>query len=197
MNFLAHLHLAPDDPAMQLGGVLADLVKGPDVAQLPDAVRAGVTLHRKIDAATDRHPATVRAIRRIGPEWGWFAGIVLDIHFDHLLARHWHDYSREPLRAFADRMYDVLRKGSHHAPPEAQGFLNGLIQSDRLVAYGTREGLTETLVRTARRIEKRMPTRALPLGDAVPQLVALDSELTADFRELYSDLIQLAETSAT
>lgn len=192
MNFLAHLHLAPDEPGMQLGGVLADLVKGPDVARLPEAVRAGVALHRRVDAATDRHPATVRAIRRIGGEWGWFSGIVLDIHFDHLLARHWGDYSPEPLRQFADRMYEVLRGGEAHVPPESRGFVDGLIRTDRLVAYGTVEGLTETLFRTARRIEKRMPTRALPLGEAVPQLVALDAELTGDFRELYRDLVRLA-----
>ena len=197
MNFLAHLQLAPDDPGMQLGGVLADLVKGPDVARLPERIRAGVKLHRVIDAATDRHPATSRAIRRMAAEWGWFTGIVLDIHFDYLLACNWSDYSREPLRQFADRMYDVLQTGVQYAPPDGQQFLNGLIRTDRLVAYGTVEGLTETLTRTARRIEKRMPTRALPLGDAVPQLLALDVELTADFRELYQDLIQLAGKSIT
>lgn len=197
MNFLAHLHLAPDEPGMQLGGVLADLVKGPDVALLPESVRAGVTLHRAIDAATDRHPATCRAIRRICARWGWFAGIVLDIHFDHILARNWADYSREPLRRFADRMYDVLQSGVHYAPPDGQQFLSGLIRTDRLVAYGTVDGLTETLTRTARRIEKRMPTRALPLGDAVPQLLSLDAELTADFRELYGDLLQLAAGRVT
>ena len=194
MNFLAHLHLAPDEPGMQLGGVLADLVKGPDVRHLPEPIRAGVTLHRRIDAATDRHPATLRAIDRVSAEWGWFSGIVLDIHFDHLLARNWGDYAREPLRQFADRMYEVLRQGTHYAPPEARGFLDGLIRTDRLVAYGTVIGLTETLERTARRIAARMPTRALPLGDAVPQLLALDAELTADFRELYRDLVPLAAT---
>ena len=192
MNFLAHLHLAPDEPGMQLGGVLADLVKGPDVRLLPEAVRAGVTLHRQIDAATDRHPATLRAVNRISDEWGWFSGIVLDIHFDHLLARDWGDYSREPLRQFADRMYEVLRGGEQYAPREARKFLDGLIRTDRLVAYGTVGGLTETLERTANRIAARMPTRALPLGDAVPRLLSLDVELTADFRELYPDLVRLA-----
>ena len=192
MNFLAHLHLAPDEAGLQLGGVLADLVKGPGVHLLPEDVRAGVTLHRAIDAATDRHPATGRAIRRIGERWGWFSGIVLDIHFDYILARNWADYSREPLRQFADRMYDVLQSGTQYLPADGQQFLGGLIRTDRLVAYGTVEGLTETLTRTARRIEKRMPTRALPLGDAVPELLALDAELTADFRELYADLMRLA-----
>jgi len=192
VNFLAHLHVAPDEPGWQVGGVLADLVKGPDVAALPPAVRAGVVLHRQVDAFTDSHPAVVRAISRIGPEWGWFSGIIVDIYFDHILARSWPRYSDEPLRAFADRMYAVLETGLPHLGDEARGFLAGLIRSDRLVAYATRDGITETLARTARRIAVRLPNKALPLADAVPLLVRLDRELAADFHEFYPQLVAFA-----
>ncbi len=198
MNFLAHLHVAPDEPGWQVGGVLADLVKGPDVAKLPPAIRAGVVLHRQVDAFTDSHPAVVRAISRIGPEWGWFSGIIVDIYFDHILARSWPRYSDEPLRAFADRMYAALGTGLPHLDGEARTFLSGLIQSDRLVAYATRDGITETLARTAKRVAARLPTRALPLADAVPQLVRLDAELAADFHEFYPRLVAYArDKSAT
>lgn len=196
MNFLAHLHVVPDRPGLQLGGVLADLVKGPDVAALPADVRAGVVLHRKVDAFTDRHPAVVRSVGRIAAEWGWFSGIVLDIYSDHLLARTWPEWSAEPLRDFADRMYAVLRGGLDLLPPDPRAFLAGVIDSDRLVAYGTVDGITETLARTARRIAARMPTRALPLADAVPQLQSLDAELLADFRAFYSELMRYATASA-
>ena len=103
MNFLAHLHLSDGTPGSMLGGILADFVKGPDVAALPPDILAGVRLHRHIDAFTDRHAVVQRSIHRVSAKLGWFAGIVIDIYYDHVLAREWGRYSPEPLRGFADR----------------------------------------------------------------------------------------------
>ena len=98
MNFLAHLHLADPDPALMLGGVVADFARNPEVAALPADVQAGVRLHRLIDGFTDRHPVVHRSIGRVAGRLGWFAGIVIDIYYDHILARDWATYSAEPLR---------------------------------------------------------------------------------------------------
>ena len=86
MNFLAHLHLSDGTPGSMLGGILADFVKGPDVAALPPDILAGVRLHRHIDAFTDRHAVVQRSIHRVSAKLGWFAGIVIDIYYDHVLA---------------------------------------------------------------------------------------------------------------
>ena len=191
MNFLAHLLLSADDPDAQVGNVLADFVKGKDaVEKLPAGVRAGVIQHRAVDAFTDRHAAVQRSITRISKDWGWFSGILIDVYYDHLLARDWPSYCDEPLRPFADRMYAALRTGAPLFGP-ARPFVDGLIADDRLVRYATTDGVRDTLDRLSRRIAERMPTRAVRLQDALPRLAEVDDGLAADFRAFWPEVLKL------
>ena len=194
MNFLAHLHLAAPDPELMLGGIVADFARNPEVAALPAGVQRGVRLHRLIDGFTDRHPVVQRSITRVSARLGWFAGIVIDIYYDHILAREWSRYATEPLRAFADRAYATLEALVPQAPPDGQWFLRRLIDRDYLVGYSTVEGITRALDRVSRRIAERIPKRAIWLPDAMPDLAAAHDELAADFHEFYPELIAFAAT---
>ncbi len=137
MNFLAHLHLSDGTPESMLGNVLADLMKGPQIAALPAAVRGGVRLHRLIDGFTDRHPAVVRSVSRLAPKLHWFSGIAVDVYYDHILARDWDRFCRVPLRPFADRAYGVLGSHLHLMPDCARDFVTRFIADDRLHRYAT------------------------------------------------------------
>jgi acyl carrier protein phosphodiesterase len=192
VNFLAHLHLSDGTPGSMLGGVVADFVKGPAVAALPADVREGVRLHRLIDGFTDRHPIVQRSVGRLGAKLGWFAGIVVDIYYDHVLARDWAAYSAEPLRAFADRAYAALEEHLAVVPDEAERFVRGFIDDDRLVRYATPDGIADTLARVSRRIARRIPNRAVRLELAMPDLLAADRELAADFHAFYPELVRFA-----
>lgn len=189
MNFLAHLHLADPDPGLMLGGVVADFARNPEVARLPEDVRRGVQLHRLIDGFTDRHFVVGRSCARIARKLGWFSGIVIDIYYDHILARNWERYSGESLRKFADRAYAVLRGRLAAATPEAHRFLTQFIENDQIVRYATTEGITQTLTRVALLIARRLPKRAIWLPDAIPDLLALDPLLEADFHSFYPELV--------
>jgi acyl carrier protein phosphodiesterase len=195
MNFLAHLHLADPDPGLMLGGVVADFARNPEIATLPEEVRRGVQLHRLIDGFTDRHPVVQRSVGRISPRMGWFSGIVIDIYYDYILGRDWERYSAEPLRAFADRAYGLLEGLYPVAPPDGQWFLRRLIDRDYLYGYSTTEGITLALDRVSRRIAERIPQKAIPLTDALPDLRAADAELAADFHTFYPELTAFAERS--
>ena len=117
MNFLAHLHLSDGTPPSMVGGLVAGFVRQPEVERLPAAVQEGIRLHRVIDAFTDRHPIVHGSIARLGGKFGWFSGILIDVYYDHILARDWSRYSNEPLRAFADRFQ--IADGDD--PPAAAG----------------------------------------------------------------------------
>lgn len=192
MNFLAHLHLADGDPGDMTGGVAADFVRNPDLGALPPDVVRGVMLHRAIDGFTDRNPITLRSISRVAKEFGWFGGIVIDIYYDHILARDWAAYSAEPLSAFAARSYAVLEAQHGTLPEDARDFIRKFIDSDRLNLYATRDGIADTLARVSRVIAKRIPSRAMWLPDAMPLLVARDAELAADFHAFYPELMAFA-----
>jgi acyl carrier protein phosphodiesterase len=195
MNFLAHLYLSADGPEARAGNLIADFVKGPRVAALPPGVQRGVRQHRLVDGFTDRHPVVQRGIGRIGAEWGWFSGIILDVYFDHLLARDWARWSAEPLRTFADRVYAEMQAFADLPDPDHRGLIPALVRDDRLASYATLDGIRDTLVRVSGRIAERMPTRARPLADSVPLLMAVDADLEADFRAFFPELRAFAATA--
>lgn len=192
MNFLAHLHLSDGSPDSMLGNVIADFVKGPDVALLPDSVQRGVRLHRAVDSFTDCHPIVMRSIRRLNHRYGWYAGIVIDLYYDHILARTWNFYSPVSLRSFADRAYCILGDNLDLLDREARKLMERLIREDRLASYGTRRGITETLERVSWRIMERMPKREVRLQDAMPLLIEADAGLEDDFHTFYPQLISFA-----
>ncbi len=192
MNFLAHLHLADGDPGDMAGGVAADFVRNPELHLLKPDIFRGVMLHRHIDGFTDRHPVTLRSISRVSRQMGWFGGVVIDIYYDHILAREWHKYSNEPLAEFAARSYRVLNERHVELPEDARDFIRRFVDEDRLNRYATLDGITDTLARVSRVIAKRIPNRPTWLPDAMPTLLARDAELTADFHEFYPELIAFA-----
>jgi acyl carrier protein phosphodiesterase len=189
VNFLAHLHLADGDSGDMAGGVAADFVRNPDLHLLEPDVRRGVMLHRLIDGFTDRHPVTLRSISRVSRQMGWFGGIVIDIYYDHILAREWGRYSAEALADFAARSYRVLEERLTPLPEDARDFMRKFIDQDRLNRYATLDGIEDTLARVTKVIEKRIPNRAIPLTDAMPLLIARDAELAADFHAFYPELM--------
>jgi acyl carrier protein phosphodiesterase len=192
VNFLAHLHLADPEPGLMLGGIVADFARNSEIAVLPADVQRGVKLHRLIDGFTDRHPVVHRSIGRVSQRLGWFAGIVIDIYYDHILAREWQRYSAESLRDFADRSYRLLEELFPVAPPDAQWFIRRLIDRDYLVNYSTLEGITFALSRVSKQIAERIPKRAVWLPGSIPDLVDADADLAADFHEFYPELMAFA-----
>ena len=189
MNFLAHLHLADGDPGDMAGGVAADFVRNPDLPLLEPDILRGVMLHRLIDGFTDRHPVTLRSISRVSRQMGWFGGVVIDIYYDHILAREWTRYSAEPLAEFAARSYHVLYERHGVLPDDARDFIRKFVGEDRLNRYATLDGIEDTLARVSRVIAKRIPNRAMWLPDAMPLLIKNDAELAADFHSFYPELI--------
>jgi len=99
MNFLAHAVLAGDDPALIVGGVVGDWIKGLLPGALPADLAHGVALHRAIDSHAETHPAFQRSRNRVSPARRRYAGILVDIYYDHLLARDCRDSRRWPTPA--------------------------------------------------------------------------------------------------
>ena len=194
MNFLAHLYLSDDKPEAMVGNLVADFIKGPALELLPPGVQAGVQQHRSVDAFTDRHPVVMRSIARIGKTWGWFSGIIIDVYYDHVLARDWGRYAEVPLRAFVDRAHAVIRDHAEFMPEEAREYALRFVETDRMMSYAEPDGsgVEEALRRLSDRIAVRIPKRAVPLQDAMPDLRAAHPDLAADFHEFFPDAIRLA-----
>jgi acyl carrier protein phosphodiesterase len=87
VNHLAHALLAGPNDDVLLGSLLGDFWRGAPDPGWPEGVRAGVVLHRKIDVYTDSHPLVAAARSHFGTPWRRYAGILIDIYFDHVLVR--------------------------------------------------------------------------------------------------------------
>jgi acyl carrier protein phosphodiesterase len=181
MNHLAHAVLAGDDPARIVGGLLGDFWRGSLPPDWPAPVAAGVRLHRHIDSYTDAHPATCDARARFEPPFRRYAGILLDVWFDHLLAVRLD--ADGTLRTRLASIYAALAEDAEWWPPPFRIFASRLRLCDGLGAYRDRDHLSMVLERIAARL-----TRANPVGIALPALEALEAPLARDFDALWADL---------
>ncbi|ANY88069.1 Acyl carrier protein phosphodiesterase [Pseudomonas putida] len=189
MNYLAHLHLGGREPQQLLGSLYGDFVKGSLQGRFPPALEASIRLHRHIDSYTDSHPLVLAALARFPRERRRFAGIVLDVFFDHCLARHWGDYAEQPLSAFTGDFYRVLL-----AEPALPGRLAHIAPfmaaDDWLGAYGDFDTLGQVFRGIARRL-----SRPEGMDGVMGELEALYEPLLADFREFYPQLQAFALAS--
>lgn len=192
MNFLAHLRLGPDEPQQALGGLLGDFVKGPiSSIALPDSVRQGIWLHRSIDAFTDRHPLVARSKARVTGERRRYAGIMVDMFYDHLLARHWAQFDDQSLNHFTARMYRAVLTQQALMPERARTTLVRMAEEDWLGSYAELQNLHMALNNMARRLR---PGNRLP--GSVDELERDYQGFEADFLEFMPEVIEFAESQA-
>jgi acyl carrier protein phosphodiesterase len=157
MNFLAHALLAGDDPALVVGGVVGDWIKGPLPGRLPPDLARGVALHRAIDSHADTHPAFRRSRARVSPARRRYAGVLVDIFYDHLLAREWAQLHPRP---FAEYRHDVYRQVAERfadLPLDSHYALTLMASEDWFHGYARIDGIADVLARMARRARRPNP----------------------------------------
>ncbi len=180
MNFLAHLFLSDDTPESRLGNLLGDFVRSPQIETYPAPVRAGYALHLRIDAYTDDHPVWQQSRARISLPRRRYAGILVDVFYDHFLAVHWTDYVPVSLTAFARQVYRELGDAGPLLPDWMRPMVAAMIRDDWLTSYRTPDGIARALDRIARRFRHETP-----LAGAVEELTDQYDGLQADFRAFF------------
>lgn len=157
MNYLAHFYLSFGQENWVVGNLLGDFVRGnlhhSRNAAYPDAIKAGIQLHRHIDSFTDEH-AVVRACRKqLRPQFGLYSGVVIDMYFDYFLANGFAEFSPVPLRFFADNIYTILTKHRTGLPPDALLLVDSMIKYDWLTNYQYAEGMRRSFSGMSQRFD--------------------------------------------
>jgi acyl carrier protein phosphodiesterase len=187
MNYLAHMHLGGDRPQQLLGSLYGDFVKGRLEGRFTPECEAAIRLHRSIDSYTDSHPEVRAALQLFPSERRRYAGIVLDVVFDHLLARHWRDYSNRPLDEFTARVYQVL--GDEPAlPGRLADIAPYMIREDWLGSYRDVRVIEQVLDGVARRL-----SRPEGLAGAFAEVRDRYEPLSEAFRRFYPQLQAFAQ----
>ena len=188
VNFLAHALLSPDDDEIRAGNVCADLIKGRIEGVTPPGIVTGVALHRAIDRFADRHHAFRACFACVAAPRRRYAAVIVDIFFDHCLARCWADYSTVSLGIFVEHVCAQLEGLADVIPVRDRARLDRMLESRWLHLYATRDGLDRVFAGLARRA--RYGHR---LGEAADDLERNYSMIEASFRVLMPALREHAD----
>lgn len=184
MNFLAHAHLSGNNHDVLFGNFIADAVKGKGFENFERDIQTGIKLHRKIDSFTDSHLIFKETLSRIRSDFGKYSGIVVDIYYDHFLAKNWDDYHQIGLNQFADDVYKILNKNYDILPARTKRLLPFLVTQNWLVGYANLKDLQLVFYGMDRRTGLQSG-----MNRAVEVLNKNYVEIKADFEQYYPQLI--------
>lgn len=182
MNFLAHIYLSGDNDLIKLGNFMADGIHGkPD--NFPADVQKGITLHRAIDTYTDAHPIFRQGTKRLHAAYHHYAGVIMDIFYDHFLAKNWADYSDVPLAEYVASFYQSLNDNYDLLTDRAKGMMPHMIQYDWLGSYVTVDGIGRILKQMDHRTKNRSG-----MGNSVNELLEHYDAYELEFRDFFIDI---------
>jgi acyl carrier protein phosphodiesterase len=189
MNFLAHIYLSGENDFIKIGNFMADGIRGNDYLEYPSDVQKGILLHRAIDTFTDAHPIFRKSKHRLHEKYGHYSGVIIDILYDHFLAKNWKNYSEVPLEEYAQNFYSILHENYEMLNTKTKKLIPYMIARNWLVSYASIEGIQTILFQMDHRTKNRVH-----MQNAVHELQefyeAFENEFTQFFEELQLFCIQ-------
>lgn len=183
MNFLAHIYLSGDDKAITIGNFIADGIRGKDYKKFPKDIQTGIILHRHIDTFTDTHEIVRQSTKRLHKNYGHYSGVIIDILYDHFLAKNWKTYSDVPLAKYVDDFYDLLEDNFDILPTRVQKMMPYMIANNWLLSYASVDGIAKVLEGMNRRTQNRSKMN-LAVNELEEFYDAFETEFTLFFAEL-------------
>ena len=183
MNFLAHIYLSGDDNHLKIGNFIADSIRGNKYLNYPKDIQKGIILHRHIDTFTDKHPIVKISKKRLHKNYGHYSGVIVDIFYDHFLAKNWPDYSNTPLALYVSQFYELLKDEFDTLPIPVQSMYQYMVQDNWLNSYATIEGITKVLEGMNRRTKNKSQMN-LAVNELQEYYLEFENEFTEFFKEL-------------
>ena len=184
MNFLAHIYLSGDNDLIKIGNFMADGIRGKQYENYPLEIQKGIILHRAIDTFTDAHPIFRQSTKRLHNNYHHYAGVIVDILYDHFLAKNWNKYSDEKLEDFVEQFYKSLHDNNNVLSERAIRIMPILIEENWLVSYQTIEGIKHILTQMDRRTKNQSKMQF-----ATQELLEFYTEFEDEFTRFFNELI--------
>lgn len=145
MNYLAHIYLSGDNDLIKIGNFMADGIRGNDYLNFPDEIKKGIILHRAIDTFTDANTIFRISKHRLHERYGHYSGVIIDIFYDHFLAKNWEKYSNEPLEDYVASFYQSLHENYAILTERTKKIIPNMIKQNWLLSYASFEGISKIL----------------------------------------------------
>ncbi|GEC78717.1 ACP phosphodiesterase [Flavobacterium aquatile] len=192
MNFLAHIYLSGNNDMLKIGNFMADSIRGHHYLDYPDDIRKGILLHRYIDTFTDAHPIYRKSKHRLHEKYGHYSGVIMDIVYDHYLAKNWSKYSNEKLEDYADSFYKLLQDNCEILTDKIQKMMPSMIARNWLVSYATLDGLEMILFQMDYRTKHRVH-----MQEAIVEVKQFYTEFEEEFTLYFEELEQHCQEKLT
>jgi acyl carrier protein phosphodiesterase len=183
MNFLAHIYLSGENDLLKIGNFMADSIRGNQYLTYPNEIQKGVLLHRHIDSFTDFHPIYRKSKHRLHEKYGHYSGVIMDIMYDHFLAKNWNKFSEITLEKYAASFYDLLQKKENLLTERTKNMIPYMIAQNWLVSYASLEGLETILFQMDYRTKNRVN-----MPEAMKELKQFETEFESEFFAFFDEL---------
>jgi len=188
MNYLAHIFLSGENNLITIGNFIADGIKGKDYTNYEKDIQTGILLHRHIDTFTDAHKTVRISTKRLHEKYGHYSGVIVDILYDHFLAKNWNSYSNIPLEKYIDNFYDSLEAHYDILPLRIQKMMPYMIADNWLLSYASIDGISRVLDGMNRRTKNRSG-----MHKAIYELEEFYKEFESEFTLFFSELIAFSK----
>ncbi|OIQ38934.1 MAG: ACP phosphodiesterase [Bacteroidetes bacterium MedPE-SWsnd-G1] len=183
MNFLAHLYLSNNNTDLMLGNFFADAIRGNKYKNFSLEIQKGIILHRNIDTFTDQHKIVRISKRRLHERYRHYDGVIIDMFYDHFLAKNWLDFSSIPLDIFSSNFYKLLHTNYEILPEKTKEMLPYLERYNWLYNYQYFEGMEQVLNGMNRRT-KGVSQMNLAINDLKEHYQDFKNDFDSFFKEL-------------
>ena len=184
MNYLAHIYLSGTNDLLKIGNFMADSIKGHDYEKFDSEIKKGILLHRHIDSFTDMHPIYRQSKHRLHEKYGHYSGVIMDILYDHFLAKNWSKYSDEKLEDYANDFYQLLQDNYDILTERIKGMMPYMIARNWFVSYATIAGLEMILFQMDYKTKHRAN-----MQEAIVELQDFYTEFESEFFLFFEELI--------
>lgn len=184
MNFLAHIYLSFNDEEVSIGNFIADSIRGNKYKHLPGKIQKGILLHRAIDTFTDSHKIPKMSSKRLHMNYSHYSRVIVDIYYDHFLAKNWDMYSDIPLEKFVDDFYDSLETYYSLLPDNTKHMMPYMIADNWLLNYANMDGIANVLRGMNRRTQNRSK-----MNFAILDLEEHYSDFEREFTDFFKELV--------
>ncbi|WP_298496628.1 acyl carrier protein phosphodiesterase [uncultured Algibacter sp.] len=184
MNYLAHIYLSGDNDLITIGNFIADGIKGKSYKKYSTNIQIGILLHRHIDSYTDAHKTFRLSTKRLHKKYGHYSGVIVDILYDHFLAKNWDRYSDIPLNEYIEKFYDSLEANYDILPVRIQKMMPYMLTDNWLLSYASIDGISRVLDGMNRRTKNRSS-----MNEAIVELETFYSEFENEFSAFFDELI--------
>ncbi|MDB0040672.1 acyl carrier protein phosphodiesterase [Algibacter sp.] len=184
MNYLAHIYLSGDNDLVTIGNFIADGIKGKRYKKFSKDIQIGILLHRHIDTYTDAHKTVRLSTKRLHEKYSHYSGVIVDILYDHFLAKNWASYSDTPLDKYIEKFYASLEINYDLLPLRIQKMMPYMLADNWLLSYASIDGISRVLDGVNRRTKNRSS-----MNEAVVELEEFYSEFENEFSAFFDELI--------